>query len=207
MRNLVFLILILLCGCSKSNFKSKWINEESPEIFTARFETSKGTFDVQINREWSPLAADRFYQLVKHRYLDQILFYRVVPDFVAQFGISDTIESNKWRKFIVPDERVIYGNKKGSISFARAGKDTRNTQLYINLRDNHFLDTLNLYGVKGFPAFGNVVRGMEVVEKIYSGYGDNTMKKLDTLYLNRSHFLSIYPKLDSINKAYLVKTH
>jgi cyclophilin family peptidyl-prolyl cis-trans isomerase len=139
--------------------------------------------------------------------LDHIIFYRVVPNFVAQFGISDTVEFKKWRQFIVPDEKVLSGNKKGSISFARAGKETRSDQLYVNLRDNLFLDTLNLYGVKGFPPFGDVIRGMEVVEALYSGYGDNTMKQLDTLYLNRSRFLSIFPKLDSIHKVYLLKTH
>lgn len=197
----------MLIGCTQSNFKSKWVNEKAPENFIARFETSKGSFDIQVNREWSPMAVDRFYQLVKHHYLDHTIFYRVVPNFVAQFGISDTVESNKWRKFIVPDERVIYGNKKGSLSFARAGKETRGSHLYVNLRDNLFLDTLNLYGVKGFPPFGNVIRGMEVIDSIYSGYGDNTMKQLDTLFLNRPRFLSIFPKLDSINKVYLLKTY
>jgi peptidyl-prolyl cis-trans isomerase A (cyclophilin A) len=204
---IIILITTLLIGCSKSIFKSKWTNEKSPGNFVARFETSKGTFDVQVSREWSPMAVDRFYQLVKHHSLDHIIFYRVVPNFVAQFGISDTAEFKKWRQFIVPDEKVVSGNKKGSISFARAGKETRSDQLYFNLRDNLFLDTLNLYGVKGFPAFGDVIRGMEVVEALYSGYGDNTMKQLDTLYLNRSRFLSIFPKLDSINKVYLLETH
>jgi len=201
------LIAVLLIGCSKSTFKSKWLNEKSPENFIARFETSKGSFDVQVAREWSPMAADRFYQLVKNHFLDHTIFYRVVPNFVAQFGITDTVEYFKWGKFIVPDERVVSGNKKGSISFARAGKETRSTQFYVNLRDNNFLDTINLSGVIGFPSFGNVIRGMEVVDSIYSGYGEKTMNKLDTLFFNRTHFLSVFPKLDSINKAYIVKKH
>jgi len=204
---IIILIATLLIGCTQSIFKSKWVNEKSPENFIARFETSKGSFDIQVSRQWSPMAVDRFYQLVKYHSLDHTVFYRVVPNFVAQFGINDTVEFKKWRQFIVPDEKVLSGNKKGSISFARAGKETRSDQLYVNLRDNLFLDTLNLYGVKGFPPFGDVIRGMEVVEALYSGYGDNTMKQLDTLYLNRSRFLSIFPKLDSINKVSLLKTH
>lgn len=197
---------IMLTGCSKAIFKSKWTTQKSPEKFVARFETSKGAFDVQVNREWSPAAVDRFYQLLKHQFYDNTLFYRVVPNFVAQFGSGDTSINRKWNKFKVPDENVLYSNKKGSISFARAGKETRGNALFINLKDNPRLDTVNYEGVTGFPAFGNVTKGMDVVESLYSGYGDSTMKKPNQYFLNRQLFLKSFPKLDLIHKAYILKT-
>ncbi len=198
--------VLLLTACSKPVFKSKWINERSPENFVTRFETSKGSFDVEIKREWSPKAVDRFYQLLNHHFYDNAIFYRGVPNFVVQFGSSDTVITSHWDKYKIPDEDVKYGNKRGSISFARGGKETRGRELFINLKDNSKLDTINYEGVKGFPAFGNVTAGMNVVDSIYTGYGDNTMSKLDSLYINRQQFLKRFPKLDVITKAYILKT-
>ena len=195
---------IFFMSCAPKFFKPQWVNEKSPDTFTARFETSRGIFDVEVKREWSPLAADRMYQLVKHHYFEHVLFYRVVPGFVAQFGGSDSVKNLAWQKTIIPDEKVLYSNKKGTLSFARSGKETRGTDLYINLNDNLFLDTLEYSGVKGFPAFGTVTKGMDVVESLYSGYSEKTMDKLDTMYLDRSRFLEIFPALDEINKAYIV---
>ena len=199
-------MLLLTVACGRSIFKSKWVKEKSPDIFDVRFETSKGPFDIKVNREWSPKAADRFYQLIKHGFYDHGIFYRVDSHFVAQFGISDTIKISKWEKFKVSDEHTIYGNKKGALSFARAGKESRGRELFINLADNSFLDTLDYGGVKGFPAFGMVTRGMDVVDSLYAGYGDATMTKLDTLYLNRQRFSAIFPKCDTISKAWLLKS-
>ena len=130
-----------------------------------------------------------------------------MPDFVAQFGSGDTAIIRKWSKFKVPDEKVMYGNKRGSISFARGGKDSRGNALFINLKDNPRLDTISRNGVTGFPAFGKVTRGMEVVDALYSGYGDSTMKAPFQYFLNRQLFLKSFPKLDSIQKAYILKTH
>jgi len=198
---------LVLAGCSKSIFNSKWTTEKSPQVFGARFETTKGIFDIQIRRECSPYAVDRFYQLLKHRYYDNSIIYRVDSNFVVQFGSSDTAEMEKWSKYRVPDESVVCSNKKGTISFARAGKETRGSELFINLNNNQFLDTSYFAEVKGFPAFGNVTKGMDVVESMYSGYGDKTMAKLDTMYLNPSLFLHIFPRLDAITKAYIIKNN
>lgn len=204
MRKLFFIItLFLLIGCAKSVYKTKWTTVKSPDIFVTRFETSKGNFDIQINRVSSPKAADRFYQLVKNHFFDTTLFYRVVPDFVAQFGISDSTKTAQWQKTKIPDEEVRQSNIKGALSFARAGKETRHDHLYINLKDNLRLDTINRNGVKGFPAFGNVINGMNVVEKLYSGYGNETMSKVDTL--NYTQLLKKFPKLDLINKVYILR--
>lgn len=204
MRIFISFLSIILFSCTKSLFQSKWTTEKSPAGFVARFETSKGSFDVEVSRKWSPAAVDRFYQLVKHGFFDKALFYRVVPNFVVQFGSSDSSIVSQWSKFKVADEKVFYSNKKGTISFARAGKDTRGTELFINLKDNPRLDTMVYEGVEGFPAFGDVVSGMEVVEALYSGYGDNTMAQLDSMYKSRAKFLDSFPKLDSIIKAFIV---
>lgn len=201
-----FLMILILLGCTKPVFKSDWIDKTAPESFVTRFETSKGSFDILLNKKESPKAVDRYYQLVKHHFFDNGIFYRVDSNFVVQFGISDTIKLNYWRKYKVPDEKVIKGNTKGSISFAISGKETRGTDLFINLKDNSKLDTINYAGVTGFPSFGYVIRGMEVVESIYAGYGDNVFTKFDTLYLNPTHFLEIFPKLDVIQKAYILQT-
>lgn len=204
MRKLFFILSFLfLISCTKSVYKSKWTTAKAPETFITRFETSKGNFDVQINRESSPKAVDRFYQLVKNHFFDTTLFYRVVPDFVAQFGISDSTKTAQWQKTKIPDEEVRQSNIKGALSFARAGKETRHDHLYLNLKDNLRLDTINRNGVKGFPAFGNVIKGMEIVESLYSGYGNETMSKVDTL--NYTQLLKKFPKLDLINKVYILR--
>ncbi|HEV8081090.1 MAG TPA: peptidylprolyl isomerase [Chitinophagaceae bacterium] len=199
------LIAFILNACTKPSFKSKWTTERSPDTFTARFETSKGSFDVQLTREYSPLAVDRVYQLLKHHLYDNTLFYRVVPNFVAQFGIADTSVTNKWGAFIIPDEKVVASNVRGAISFARGGKESRKFLLFINLKDNLKLDTAIREGVTGYPPLGKVIRGMEVVDLLYSGYGEATMKQLKALKIDRSSFLNTFPKLDSIKKAYILR--
>ncbi|MFT3796691.1 peptidylprolyl isomerase [Flavobacterium sp.] len=194
--------VLILMGCKKPTFEKEWTTEQAPETFTAIFETTRGDFEMEIRREFSPKAADRLYQLVKHGYYDNAIFYRVVPDFVAQFGNTDTIVMNQWRTVVVPDEPVKLQNEKGTVSFARFGKDTRDLELFINLKDNPVLDTLDFENVKGFPALGKITKGMEVVEKLYSGYGEQTMSD-ENLYVNRELFYRTYPKLDLIKKAYL----
>jgi len=201
----IIFILLLLVSCAPKIFKSKWTYEIAPEKFIARFETSKGNFDIEIQRKWSPKAADRFYQLVKHRYFENGVFYRVIPEFVAQFGNSDTTNLNAWGKFKIPDENVILGNTIGTLSFARSGKETRGTDLYINLKDNSRLDTLNYNEVIGFPAFGKVVNGLNVVHEIYSGYEGTSAEKLDILYADRLKYFEEFPKLDTIQTAYVLK--
>lgn len=201
---LVILLVLLTLGCSPKTFNIKWTKEIAPENFTTRFETSKGNFEILVDRRLSPKAADRFYQLVKHKFFDNSLFYRVNPGFVAQFGGNDSIAYKKWNSVKVKDEEVKQGNTKGTFSFARGGKGTRTSDLFINLKDNSRLDTIFYNEVKGFPSFGKVTKGMEVVEKLYSGYSDRTMEHFDLMLNNREAFLKKYPKLDLINKAYLV---
>jgi homoserine O-acetyltransferase len=198
------LFIVLFISCSPAIFKSEWTKEMAPAVFMARFETSKGNFDIEVTRKLSPKAVDRFYQLVKYNYFDNGLFYRVNPGFVAQFGNSDRKTYEKWYAIKVPDEVVIQGNKRGTLSFGRGGKESRSADLYINLSDNFRLDTLNYNEVRGFPTFGEVVKGMNVVDSLYSGYADTTMEKLDIMYADRDKFLEEFPQIDTLKKVYLV---
>lgn len=204
---LIFLILavFIFSSCSKPFFSEKWTKETAPETFLARFETTKGNFDIEIKRELSPAGADRLYQLVKHGFFDSVVFYRVVPKFVAQFGTSDTVLENAWSKYKLPDEEVKASNVRGTISYARGGKETRGTVLFINLVDNPRLDTINYNGVNGFPVLGKVVEGMNTVDSLYNGYGGTTMNQLDEMYRNKEAFFKKFPKLDVVKKAYLVR--
>lgn len=201
----IILHSIFFIGCAKPVFKSKWLNEKAPSSFITRFETTKGNFDVEINREWSPLAADRFYQTVKHRFYNNTLFYRVVPKFVVQWGNNDTAVFKKWSPYKLADEPVIQSNLRSYMSYARSGKETRGSTLFINLNDNARLDTVVANGVKGYPPFGKVIKGMEVVDSLYAGYEGKTMRALDTLQKNRALFLERFPRLDKINKAYILR--
>lgn len=204
MKNLSIIILsILLIGCTKAVYKSKWTQKTAPDSFVTRFETSKGNFDVQIQRKASPKGVDRFYQLVQHHFFDKSVFYRVVPNFVAQFGIIDSTATALWKEHKIPDEPVLESNLKGAISYARGGKETRHDHLFINLKNNQRLDTVMASKVRGYPPFGTVIKGMDVVESLYSGYGNETMAKVDSL--NYTQLLQAFPKLDLINKVYILE--
>jgi homoserine O-acetyltransferase len=201
----LFIAVFVFTSCSKPLFIEKWTKETAPETFLARFETTKGNFDIEIKRELSPTGADRLYQLVKHGFFDSVVFYRVVPKFVAQFGTSDTAREKLWSKYKLPDEEVKTSNVRGTISYARSGKETRGTVLFINLADNPRLDTINYNGVKGFPVLGKVVEGMNTVDSLYNGYGGTTMNQLNDMYRNKAEFFKKFPKLDVVKKAYLVR--
>lgn len=191
----LLLLALILAACA---------SKQAPETFTAKFVTTKGNFEVQVERHYSPHAADRFYRLLKSGYFDNTAFYRVVPGFVVQFGNTDTLALKKWEDLKVPDEEVKMGNTRGTISFARGGKETRAADLFINLQDNTRLDTILYEGVRGFPAFGRVTKGMETVEQLYGSYGDATMED-PNLYANPALFRKAFPELDTIKKAYVLK--
>jgi peptidyl-prolyl cis-trans isomerase A (cyclophilin A) len=201
-----FLLLIVMAGCHRATFKEKWLKEKAPEYFMAGFETSKGYFEAEFTREWSPLAVDRLFVQIKHGFYDHTLFYRVNTNYVAQFGADDSARIQNWNKIKIPDEPVVKANERGTISFARSGKDSRSSNLFINLRNNSpRLDTLVSGGVKGYPPLGMVTLGMSVVDSLYKGYGDAVFRKYDTLMRNKPAFLASFPKLDSIQRVYLIK--
>ena len=143
------------------------VNMTAPETFQARFETSKGTFVVEAHRQWAPNGVDRFYNLVENGFFDDVRFFRVIAGFMAQFGINGNPEiQSAWRDANIQDDPVLMGNTRGRVSFATAGPNTRSTQLFVNFGDNSRLDEM------GFSAIGEVIEGMEVVDALYSGYGE-----------------------------------
>jgi peptidyl-prolyl cis-trans isomerase A (cyclophilin A) len=143
------------------------LNEQAPATFKANIDTSKGTFVIEVQRDWAPLGADRFYNLVKNGFYDEVRFFRVIPNFMAQFGIHGTPSIAKaWRAAQIKDDPVKESNKRGYVTFATAGPNTRTTQLFISFGDNAGLDK------QGFAPFGRISAGMDIVDKIYSGYGE-----------------------------------
>ena len=176
------------------------LKEKAPETYKVKFNTTRGEFTITVTRAWAPLGADRFYNLVKHHFYDGAAFFRVVPDFVVQFGISSTpAVSAAWKHTEIKDDPVTQSNKRGAIVFATAGPNTRTTQVFINLKDNSRLDGM------GFAPFGIVDgNGMNVVEMMYEGYGDsggpdqNQLEKQGESYLKKG-----WPKLDYIRSATL----
>lgn len=168
------------------------LRAKAPEIFKAQFTTTKGDFVVEVHRAWSPHGADRFYNLVKAGYFDNVAFYRVIAGFMAQFGISPKPAIDKvWENANIPDDPVMSSNKRGFVTFAMSGNpNSRATQVFINLVDNTRLDADH------FAPFGQVVSGMEVVDMLYSGYGD----------MPQMHGKGPDPdKLEAEGDAYLVK--
>ncbi|HEX4826577.1 MAG TPA: peptidylprolyl isomerase [Candidatus Polarisedimenticolaceae bacterium] len=174
------------------------LTEKAPATFKAKFDTTKGPFVIEVTRDWSPQGADRFYNLVKSGYFDDVKFFRVVPGFVVQFGIhGDPAIASKWLKANIPDDPVKESNKKGYLTFAKSSApNSRSVQMFINLRDNTSLDK------QGFSPLGKVVSGMDVVEKLFDGYGEGLTQLQGRIASEGNAFLEKnYPNLDAIKKA------
>jgi peptidyl-prolyl cis-trans isomerase A (cyclophilin A) len=181
--------------------KPSILKEKAPDTFQVKFETTRGDFTITITRAWSPLGADRFYNLVKHHYYDNARVYRVVPNFVAQFGISAYAPvSAAWEHATIKDDPRNQSNKKGTIVFATSGANTRTTQVFINLKDNAFLDS------QGFTPFGAVDgNGLNVVGMFYDQYGDTAGMDQEPMEKGGEKYISTkWPKLDIIKKASIV---
>jgi peptidyl-prolyl cis-trans isomerase A (cyclophilin A) len=170
----------------------------APARYQVRFETSAGVFVVDVTRAWAPRGSDRLYELVQSGFYNGARFFRVVPGFVVQFGISgDPAVSARWGRATIPDDPVTQSNARGTLTFATAGPNTRTTQLFINYGDNLRLDRM------GFAPLGVVVEGMDVVDRIHAGYGESPDQGLiearGTAYL-----VEQFPQLDSIARATIV---
>jgi peptidyl-prolyl cis-trans isomerase A (cyclophilin A) len=182
------------------------LTEQAPPIYKARFDTSKGSFEVEVHRDWAPNGADRFYNLVKNGFFDNARFFRVISGFMVQFGINgDPKLSAVWREARIKDDPVTKSNARGAITFATAGPDTRTSQVFINYADNTRLDT------QGFAPFGIVTgNGMDVVDKLYSGYGEgaprgNGPEQGRVQSEGNAYLTKAFPNLDYIKKATIVK--
>jgi peptidyl-prolyl cis-trans isomerase A (cyclophilin A) len=181
------------------------LKAQAPETFQVKFETTAGDFTVNVTRAWAPLGADRFYNLAKHHFFDGASFFRVVPGFVIQFGISQYPSvSSAWDKAIIKDDPVKESNRPGTLTFATSGLNSRTTQWFFNLVDNKRLDA------SGFSPFGQVTDGLDVVQKIYSGYGDmpamggkgpspELIETQGKAYLDKD-----FPKLDTIKTTTII---
>ncbi|PYS37937.1 MAG: peptidylprolyl isomerase [Acidobacteria bacterium] len=185
------------------------LKEMAPAMYKVDFDTSAGTFVVEVHRDWAPNGADRFYNLVKNGYFDNLRFFRVIPNFMVQFGISgDPALNSVWREARIPRDPVKQSNTRGYITYAMQGgaqgPDTRTAQVFINFGDNSQLDA------QGFAPFGRVARGMDIVDKIYSGYGEGAPsgKGPDQGRLQaegNAYLMKDFPKLDYIKKATIEK--
>ena len=180
------------------------LTEKAPATYKAKFDTSKGPFVITVHRDWAPNGADRLYNLVKAGFYDDVRFFRVIPGFMAQFGIHGRPSvMEAWRPARLKDDPVKQSNLRGYVTFATAGPNTRTTQLFINFKDNANLDRM------GFAPVGEVTTGMDVVDKLYDGYGEgaprgkgpdqSAMQMEGNTYLNKS-----FPKLDYIKTATIV---
>ncbi len=181
------------------------MNQEAPAEYRVKFETSKGDFVLKVTRDWSPKGADRFYNLVKNGFYDEIRFFRIISGFMAQFGINgDPKISAKWSDANIEDDPVKESNTRGRISFAMSGANTRTTQVFINFGNNSRLDG------SGFSSFGEVIEGMEVVDSFYSGYGEGApggrgpnqgrIQSEGNAYLTQE-----FPELDYIKTARIIQ--
>ena len=205
--NLLALSIFLSCSPSSPLLEpdAEELAKRSPSKFQVLFKTSKGNFTVDVKREHSPLAVDRFYYLVKNGYYSSNRFFRVLPNFVVQWGMKGVPKIDEiWSDMGIKDEPVILSNTKGTVAFARSVPNTRSNQLFINLADNSRLDNSDFNGVKGFPAFGKVINGMDIVESINSEYmqkpDQDSIRVKGNEYLRRN-----FPNLDYIISATVIE--
>jgi len=181
------------------------LKEQAPAAYKARFTCTTNTPLEVSNRAWAPQGADRFYNLVKNGFYDNVRFFRVISGFMVQFGINgDPALSAKWREARIQDDKVVQSNKRGFITYAMAGPNTRTSQVFINFADNANLDSM------GFAPFGQVIQGMDVVDKLYAEYGEGAPRgrgpdqgRIQTegnAYLNKD-----FPRMDFVKKATIEK--
>jgi peptidyl-prolyl cis-trans isomerase A (cyclophilin A) len=174
------------------------LKAKAPAVYKAKFTTNVGSFVVEVHRDWAPLGADRFYNLVRSGYFTNAAFFRVMRGFVVQFGLSANPAVNKvWHTATIQDDPVVQSNKRGSIVFATAGPNTRTTQFFINYVDNPRLDAM------GFAPFGTVVEGMDVVDKIFPGYRDTPRQDLITDQ-GDAYLKANFPDIDRIKLAQIL---
>jgi peptidyl-prolyl cis-trans isomerase A (cyclophilin A) len=189
-------------GLDRALLRPAMLKEQAPETFQVKFSTTRGDFVVTVNRAWAPIGADRFYNLVKHHFYDNASFFRVVPGFVVQFGISAyPAASAAWENANIQDEPVTQTNKRGYLTYAKTSMpNTRSTQIFINLKDNAGLDR------QGFSPFGFVdAPGMKVVDMLYDQYGDSGGPEQDQISkLGKAYVDKEWPKLDSIKTTTLM---
>jgi cyclophilin family peptidyl-prolyl cis-trans isomerase len=199
----LFLITYQTLSFGQFQYDRALLTTKAPEHFEATFTTTRGEFKIEVIRKWSPEGADRLYQLILSGFYNDNCLFRVQPEYVIQFGISDSPEVNAfWEEKPIPDEPVQTSNVKGTIAYARDGAETRTTQLFINVNDNYKLDTVMFNGLRGFAPVGRIIKGYEVVEKFYSGYGFEPANHQDSAMVKgNAYWKEHFPELDYILEA------
>ena len=179
------------------------LTAKAPALFKAKLDTTKGVIVIEVHRDWSPLGADRFYNLVSNGFFDGVRFFRVIPNFMAQFGINGNPAVNAaWDKVDLKDDPGgKQSNTRGTISYGNTGQpNSRGTQVFINYKDNLFLDA------QRFTPFGTVVEGMDAADKLNAEYGSNPQNQQGKIVTEGNKFLiANFPKLDYIKTATVVK--
>lgn len=196
-------LLLTLIGCSspepKKNIETKESTspKQAPPEYKVKVETTKGDFVIHVHRDWAPKGADRFHELVRMGYYDDSRFYRVVKDFIVQFGLAkDPKLSEMMAQSPIDDDPAMKTNMKGRVSFAKLGVNSRTSQVFVNLKNNRTLDE------QGFAAFGEVIEGMDVVAKLYSGYGDYSGPEQPKIIAQGNAYLDRhFSRLDQLKKA------
>ena len=194
----IVLLLPALILASTAPMAAQAADEQAPPTFRARFETSQGPFVIDVQREWAPIGADRFYTLVKRGFYDGVRFFRVLSGFMAQFGLNgDPKVQAEYAAANLIDEPAKQSNLRGFVTFAKeSSPNTRYTMVFINYKDNSYLDA------DGFAPFGQVVVGMDVVDKLYGGYGRTNVPDQRRIKSEGNAYLAAeYPMLDFIKKA------
>ena len=216
--SIISLLLLLGCGHAPAGGgfnqealmdpKNEAMSQQAPDKFKAEFITSEGSFVIEVNRKWAPLGADRFYNLVFNGFYDEARFFRVVPNFIAQFGLHADPAINakwtshpqinpNWKDVVLQDDPVQVKNTRGTLSFAAAGPNTRTTQVFINFQDNTHLDGM------GFAAFGQIAEGLEVIDAINPQYGQTpTQGKI--MQEGNQYLEAYYPELTYIKTARII---
>lgn len=200
------LLLALPAGCSREPKTSGEKKEapanpkQAPPEYKVKVETTKGDFVIDVHRDWAPRGAGRFYELVRMGFYDDSRFFRVVKDFVVQFGLAkDPQLSQMMAQSALPDDPALKSNMKGRVAFAKRGPGSRTSQVFVSLKNNRILDDQN------FVPFGEVIEGMDVVEKIYSGYGDyGGPDQAKIIAQGNSYLDRSFPRLDRLKKAIVV---
>jgi len=196
-------LLMAACGGGPEPVKNAEAQKKVllPDAYRVKMETSKGDIVLEVRKEWAPRAAERFHELVAAGYYNDSRFYRVIRGSIAQFGIAgDPRQGALYRDLKFPDEPVVLGNKRGTVAFAHSGPNTRAVQVFLNLRNNSMLDK------QGFPAFGKVVEGMDVADKLSFLYGELAPKGagpdgIQAELRGNAYLDKDYPRLDSLRKA------
>jgi len=202
--SLLLALTVAVPAYSQSLGNPAALKELAPPVYKVEFDTSKGSFVVEVHRDWAPNGADRFYNLVKNGFYDNTRFFRVIEGFMAQFGVNgDPKVSAVWRESRIKDDPVKVSNKRTFVTFATAGPNTRTTQVFVSYGDNSNLDS------QGFSPFGQVVSGMKVVDSLYSGYGEGAPggrgpNQARVQSEGNAYLASSFPNLDYVKKATIV---